>query len=233
KPSAVAGETTPEGNAARRDFRTLVLLACLFTVGPVAFLGSPKYGGVKLFLPFFPFLALLGAMAVQWIADTAARRVKALAGTAPRALADVSLAVLMVLPAGVSLARVHPYHLSYYNAFIGGLPGAAGAGMERQYYDIFYRSLADWMGANLPQGARVTFEPNNKEYVRSAPWYKADGILRGDIQITDMRSAQFLVLTHEERWPQWPMLRDRYASYPVLQEIKVEGVPILTVYRLK
>src|SRR5205823_5223169 len=41
---------------------TLVLLNMLFTIGAVALPIVPKYGGVKLFLPFFPFHAILAAV---------------------------------------------------------------------------------------------------------------------------------------------------------------------------
>ena len=216
-----------------RDFKTLLLLGCLFTIGPVSFLGTPKYGGVKLFLPFFPFLILLGGISVQWLADCSVRALKAAQKPVLTNVLAIGIPVLLVLPAGVSLARVHPYHLSYYNAVIGGLEGAANAGMERQYYDIFYRGLVDWMNKDLPEYAAVTFLPNNKEYVRSGPWYKRDGILRNDIRLVDLSQAQYLVLTHEERWPEWPSLKNQYSKYPVIHEIKVEGVPLLTVYKLK
>jgi 4-amino-4-deoxy-L-arabinose transferase-like glycosyltransferase len=214
----------------RRDFGNLVALAALVTIGTVAFLGTPKYGGVKLFLPFFPFLALLGGMGVQFAAEKVLGFIKK---ASLKPVAEIGLAAVLIIPGGIGLAKVHPYELSYYNVLIGGLPGAANTGMERQYYDVFYRPLVDWMNLNLPAGAAVTFLPNNKEYVRSAPWYRRDGILRADLRITQFNDAQFLVLTHEERWPEWPELKRRYSILPVVHEISVEGVPLLTVFRLR
>jgi hypothetical protein len=214
----------------RRDFLVLVALAALVTIGTVSFMNVPKYGGVKLFLPFFPFLALLGGAAVQWVAD---RLSSVILRRRLQLAIELVLAAALVAPSAVSLSRIHPYHLSYYNALIGGLPGAAKAGMERQYYDVFYKPLLRWMNRRLPPDAKVTFLPNNKEYVRSAPWYRRDGLLSDDISITGFNEAEYLVLTHEERWPEWPELRRRYSVLPAVHEISVEGVPLLTVYRLK
>jgi hypothetical protein len=221
----------------RRDFHVLILLCALMTIGTVSFLPVPKYGGVKLFLPFFPFFALLGGVGVQWVADRICGLLPdltSLTGQIRRRAIEALVAGLLIVPAAVATARVHPYHLSYYNAFIGGLPGAAKAGMERQYYDVFYKALVAWMNVNLPRDAQVHFLPNNKEYVRSAPWYRMDGVLRKDIRIaTDLEKAGYLVLTHEERWREWPELQKKYGSLPSLYEIAVEGVPLLNVYKIK
>ena len=227
----------PSLSEERRDFYTLVLLCAFISIGTVSFMPVPKYGGVKLFLPFFPFFALLGGVGVQWLADHAAARLgdlTVITRSMRRRAVEVTLALLLVAPAAVSTARAHPYHLSYYNMLIGGAEGAAKAGMERQYYDVFYRDLAKWMSINLPPKAAVHFLPNNKEYVRSSPWYRKDGLMRPDIVFTqNMNQAQYLILTHEERWPEWPELKRRYGTLPSLYEISVEGVPLLNVYKLK
>jgi len=214
----------------KRDFGNLIALCALCSIGTVSFFNVPKYGGVKLFLPFFPFFVLLGGMCVQWISDRLFDYLKLDRWKNP---GGILFGIILLVPQAVSLASIHPYHLSYYNIFIGGLSGAAEAGMERQYYDIFYKSIVKWMNENLPKNAVVTFQPNNKEYVRSSRWYKDDGELRRDISIEDFNKAGYLVLTHEERWPQYPELKKRYAYLPVLFEIKIEDTPLLTVYRLK
>jgi hypothetical protein len=137
-----------------------------------------------------------------------------------------------IAPGAVSLARIHPYELSYYNVLVGGLPGAVRIGFERQYYDLIYVELVEWMNENLPSGARVTFLPNNKEYLRNSPWWFRDGRIRGDLRFVDLAAADVLVLTHERRWPEYPALAERYRAFPVLWQLETEGVPLLTVVRL-
>jgi len=219
-----------EKAADKRDFGNLIALCALCSIGTVSFFNVPKYGGVKLFLPFFPFFVLLGGMGVQWVSDKIFTYFKR---DVWKDAGGMLFGIILLIPQTISLASIHPYYLSYSNIFIGGLPGAAEAGMERQYYDVFYKSLVKWMNSNLPAGAKVTFQPNNKEYVRSSRWYKNDGELRRDISVEDFNNASYLVLTHEERWPQYPELKRRYSYLPVMHEIAVEGVPLLTVYRLK
>lgn len=215
-------------------FYELLLINAFITIGTVAFPNVPKYGGVKLFLPFFPFLAILAGIGVQGVYEFLSRKIVWLKQN--KIFNYISILFLLsitIIPAAYSTFKIHPYHLSYYNMFIGGPKGALKAGMERQYYDIFYVDLARWFNNNLPQNAKVTFLPNNKEYIRSAPYFKRDKLLRDDIKITDLQNAEYLVLTHEERWREYPDLYKKYKDYPSLYKISVEGVDLLTVYKLK
>ncbi len=213
-------------------FYELLLINAFITIGTVAFPNVPKYGGVKLFLPFFPFFAILGGIGIQGAYEFIRKKIRTEGGFLKTALPPV-LIILALAPAVYSTLRIHPYHLSYYNIFIGGPKGALKVGMERQYYDIFYTDLVKWFNNNLPKNAKVTFLPNNKEYIRSAPYYKNDKLLRDDIRIVDLNTAEYLVLTHEERWREYPELYNKYKDYPNLYEISVEGVPLLNVYKLK
>jgi hypothetical protein len=209
-----------DGPDDRVDPGRMLVLCAAAAIVPVAMPGVPKYAGVKLFLPLFPFLAVLAGSSVEWVASR----------WSPRLTPVVLTAAL--LPGAVSLARIHPYELSYYNILIGGLPGAVRAGFERQYYDLVYVEMVEWFNRTLPEGTRITFLPNNIEYGRNGRWWFADGRIRSDLRFVDVNDADVLVLTHERRWPQYPELAARYASRPVLWQLQVEGVPLLTVYRL-
>jgi hypothetical protein len=223
----------------RRDLSTLILLNALTCIGVVAFMKVPKYGGVKLFLPFFPFFALLAGIAFSRLVALCVRALGARLRR-PRLAGGVLLAVC-VAPSAIDLARAHPYHLSYYSALVGGLRGATNAGFERQYYDILYLELADWLertygrASSSPRGSlRVHFLPNNKEYARTFPYLHRAGWLSRSIEVThDLSSADVLVLTHERRWREYPALFERYAGRPVLWELSVDRVPLLTVYALR
>lgn len=226
--SRAASQTTTDV----RDLDTLVVLNALFTIGAVALPNVPKYGGVKLFLPFFPFLAILAGIGFNGVTAASADRARVSAQWRAVVVA-VALAAL-IAPMGWTLARIHPYELSYYNALVGGLDGAERHGFEIQYYDLWYLDLAKWLNTTYPDGVRVYFEPNNKEYVRHARWYYATGRLRNNVTIvSDAASADILVLTHEMRWPQYPAIRERLRTFRVLHQILVESVPLLTVYEIR
>ncbi len=210
----------------RSDLSFSLAVWALASIGAVAFSGGPKYGGEKLFLPLFPALAALAGAEAQRLADLARSRLG-------RPAAATSLAALLVLPGALSLARIHPFELSYFNALAGGLPGAERLGFETQYYDLIHVELVDWMNNNLPSGAGVSFLPNGKEYARNSPWWVLDGRLRPDLRFVDSGEADVLVLTHEPRWPQYPELKAATQSLPMLWELRVEGVALLTAYRVR
>jgi hypothetical protein len=213
----------------RSSVDMLVVLNAVATIGAVTLPTVPKYGGVKLFLPFFPFLAILAGVGFDAAADAACRLLRMPAG-GRAILTAVSLGGLVSTMA-MTIVRIHPYELSYYNAFIGGLPGAARHGFEIQYYDLWYLELARWMNNAFPGGVRVFFQPNNVEYLRQVGWYYDTGRLNRNVVIVQNESeADIIVLTHEMRWPQYPALKERLKSHRALHELAVERVPLLTVY---
>ena len=226
--SLLAGDPAIADDDLRRDVGTILLLAAAAAVGPAAWPSVPKYAGVKLFLPLFPVLAVLAAWGAEIVASFVRSRTQRVR---PEWVAPLVIAAV-VLPAAISLSRFHPYELSYYNALIGGLPGAAKAGFETQYYDLIYVRMLNWFNDNLPLGTRITFLPNNKEYVRNGPWLFVDGRIRRDLQFVDLDHADVLVLTHEDRWPQYRALLREYQSCPRLWQLDVDGVPLVTIYRL-
>jgi len=216
--------------AEQRDTALFLLLNALFCVGVVAFPDNPVYGGVKLFLPALPFIALLAGSGfiklVEWLHE---RR----SGTRwPVRLIAPAAGALLLLPATIGLWRAHPYLLSYYGPLVGGVRGAYEAGLERQYYDVFYPELAFWLSDSLPEKAKIAFEPNNKEYRSSQRYFRESGELRRDLQIVNPRDAEYLVLTHERRWRHYPELLRRYRERERLWELDLQGVPLLTVFKV-
>jgi len=138
----------------RRDPGDMLLLlcaGCLLVVRALPF--APPHDGVRLFLPAFPFVALLAA--------GGACRLVEMAMQAPRARSTAlfgawGLVVASYLGAASSLLWYAPQWLSYYNICIGGLRGAAAIGMEPTYYwDGLDRSVLDWLGANTRPGEKV------------------------------------------------------------------------------
>jgi 4-amino-4-deoxy-L-arabinose transferase-like glycosyltransferase len=83
----------------------------------LASIGTTYNIGIRHLLPVYPFLALFGAalFARAWARRRESRR------------ALVVSAAFLVLPivSAVELARIHPFELSYFNAFAGGPAGGA------------------------------------------------------------------------------------------------------------
>ncbi len=98
--------------------------------------GLPVHDGVRLFVAAFPFLAILAGLGLARL------------WTSRGAFPKIAAAAVLLGSAG-SLVLYFPQGLSYYNLLIGGLPGAARAGMEVTYYwdgldEEISRSAAPW-----------------------------------------------------------------------------------------
>ncbi len=217
-----AGQPSPW----RDHVLNFVLLQALFAIGIVAFTNVPKYGGEKLFMPFFPLFVVLAAFGLEAAATGLARRLP----RAPAPALVVGLAVLCALPGLAGTVRTFGgYGLSYYAEAVGGLRGATARGYERTYYDIADKPLARWLDKNA-QGKSIHFEPNHKEYVRTYRWLKRDGVI-DDVRLSaSFDKADLLVLTHERRWSTYPGLFDRVRGWRVVHEKRIDGVPLYTVY---
>ena len=201
-------------------------LHALCSIGVVSLSGGAKYGGAKLFMPFFPFWCLL--------AGYGALRLLELFGTYDirqwRKNAFVYAAISLSIFSGVVLiARTSSVPLSQYNGLVGGLRGATQVGFERQYYDLAYRDMVSWIAKAAPHNAKVHFLPNNWEYIRTFKWYKREGSIRSDISVVrNPQEAHWIILTHERRFKRYTTDLLGLRSWKVLKEKVVDGVPLWT-----
>jgi hypothetical protein len=89
---------------------------------------APKYDGVRLFLPAFPFLAVLTGVGLEaifrWVGRWRERWRRA----------GVTAAGVLLLAQGAGLIWAWPFHLTYYNMLVGGLGGAQKLGFETIYW---------------------------------------------------------------------------------------------------
>jgi 4-amino-4-deoxy-L-arabinose transferase-like glycosyltransferase len=242
-----------EGISPREKLLALVLLQAAFAISIVAFSNVPKYGGEKLFMPFFPLFALLAGdgfraliLAMRDLGLSLApvlANVGANSKTEPSSMRPMRGPMAWALGVGVALLLVIPgwlgqaqywggFALSYYSGTIGGLAGATARGYERTYYDIADKELARWLSANAQPGEAVHFEPNHKEYERTYRWLRKDGVIRRDLRLARQKNqAQIWVLTHERRWASYPQLLQEHRRLEKIHEKRIDGVPLYTVYR--
>ena len=110
---------------------------------------APPHDGIRLFLPSFPFLAVVAGVGANWLARNAAGKLVRWRTTA---------IALLMLGSASSWYWYQPHGLSYYNLLIGGLPGAVRRGMEPTYYwDGLDRSVTDWLARNTRYDEKVKF----------------------------------------------------------------------------
>lgn len=163
----------------------LMAWAVIVHIVPGSLPDSPKYNGVRLFLPVFPPLMVLAAAGFGLLARAAVRPLaSSLEEERPRVMA---LMVLALLPLLAVTARTHPYCLSYYNAFIGGPSGAVARGMEATYWGETYAAALPWLNQHAPEGAQVWI--NVPGFVSSMALYQGFGKLRSGLELTGGREA--------------------------------------------
>jgi hypothetical protein len=134
-------------------------------------------------------------------------------------------------PAALATADAHPHGSAYWNELIGGVPGAAQAGMMRQFWGGSTRDALDQVNRRASRGAAV--------YFHDAAWgafqmYQREGWLRRDVRFTSDAgdSAQLGIIHHGKDLDDYEldMMRNFKWRTPVLQS-SVDGVPIVSLYQ--
>lgn len=178
----------------RRADRFPLLLA-----GPIAMFlvvfstRLPVYDGERLFLVAFPlWSALIGrGFGTVWERTSARRWLRA-----------GLVAVLAGQAFGV--VAIHPFGLSYYNALVGGLPGAETLGLELTYWgDTVDRVLLERLARDVPAGDAAALVPT---------LYPGQGVMT----TTRPMARRDLLLGDAEKGPQaaWLVVSRRSAYWP-------------------
>ena len=126
------------------------------------------YDGLRHVLFVLPALALL--------AGVGAAALMRAAGDRYRVAAAAMLLFVCVFPAR-SLVRLHPYQMTYFNAFVGGVRGAQER-YETDYWVSSYKEAVEWINQ---QAARAERELNilvaiNDLSAACAEWYLDDRV---------------------------------------------------------
>jgi len=175
--------TSPKPTDARSLRATAFLFVIAFAVPllVMALPGVPRYDGVRLFLPAFPFLACLAGLGMSWAWERAGARKK------PSWLRAV-LVVLLALQA-LPVVLLHPFQLGYYNELVGGPWGAKGFGFETTYWgDTFTMDAVTYIARRLPKGGKVALVAVG-ELVPT--WYHLAGLWPKDIETTELKARNW------------------------------------------
>jgi 4-amino-4-deoxy-L-arabinose transferase-like glycosyltransferase len=109
----------------------------------------PVYDGERLFLHVFPAWALIIGLGFGWLWEVV---VTGLRGR-------IVLGAIL-LAQGIGVASMHPFGLSYYNALVGGLPGAKRLGLEVTYWsDAIDQVLLDRLAYEARAGSSAAMAP--------------------------------------------------------------------------
>lgn len=198
--------------------------------------GTPKYNGVRLFQPVFPLIALLAGLGIGWAARAVRAKLAERGEQAADRLPQIAAALVVILALSLPLRAVlayHPHQLSYYNALIGGLPGAARAGMEPTYWGETYLDAALWLNEHAPPGSVAWIDPMGVE--ATMRMYQHLGILRADIRTTagpeGLAEADYAVFQNKSTEFS-EAARELLSARQPCGTISEHGVPLLFVFCL-
>ncbi len=211
------------------DHVGLMLWAVFVNMIPWIMPDAPKYNGERLFLPVFPYLAVLAALSFGTIARFLGQR---LATSRREQQFIFALLLLFTLaPQIYQTGQFHPYGLSYYNMFIGGLPGAARQGMEPTYWGEAFYAAVPWLNQHASPSAIVWI--NIPGFVSSVAIYQQFGLLRPDVRLVGGDAAfgkadYYVVMNKPTEWDAHAreLVQRRQALY--IKELK--GVPLLWIF---
>lgn len=207
--------------------RPLALLCAIeigFWLALMALPDSPNHDGVRMFLPMFPFVAILAGIGFGILVAAMKRRLPA---GGPFTLGTLLLAFLLFYPAFLGTARSQPYLLSYYGELVGGPAGAANAGMEATYwFDAVTPGFLRRMEQALPDSAIVVASPNHEYYEQLQDL----GLLRGDLRFTGSVPADYLLLLGR-RASFSPGFAAIYSTVPPILAVELDGVELVGLYR--
>lgn len=200
------------------------LLTVLFFWVLLALPSSPNHDGVRLFLPTFPFIALLAGSGFAVLAGLARLRWHGRSAL----LACLGLGALFYLPAYMRVMSASPLYLSAYGEAIGGTKGAAEAGLEATYwYDSVTPDFLARLNERLPPGASLATFPT-WEYFLVLQEY---GFLREDVRVSDAwPSEHYLQVARKALFgpAQWRI----YGRLEPALSVTLDGVELTGYYHL-
>lgn len=218
----VGGDRGGDGDDRADGLVVLCLVEIAFFLGLLALPGSPNHDGVRLFLPMFPFVALLAGRGLGHLSD----RFRAGEPDGTTTLATLLLAVAFLGPAYVQTSNADPYYLSYYNEAIGGPRGADRRGMEATYwYDALTPGFLRQVNRILPEEAEVLTIPGQEHFET----LQNLGGLRDDLRITDDADAPYILLyARKSLMP--PYGWQLYRSVVPVRDVAYDGVELAGLY---
>lgn len=164
----------------------LLIWGFLFPVLLLAMPTTPKYDGIRLMLPAYPFLALLAGRGVisawNWAKGKGWH-------SAAKTAAAIGF-VWLLLPT----VAFHPFQLCYYNELVGGPWGATKSGFETSYWcETFDADAREFLNTHVPPNGSIAFIGFDKQ---GYEYYRLFQYLRRDIRLGDFadRDWEYLVV---------------------------------------
>ena len=215
-----------------RSLDRLLIVTAIWPLALIAMPSTPVFGGTKHWMAAYPAMLLIAARGMQWSWVALAQPWLASRGRLPRGLAAATawaLVALALVPAWIATADHHPHGTMYYNELIGGVPGAAAADLQRQFWGSQALDGLEVVNARAKRNARVWFHNTAWGSVRI---YEREGQFRRDLRASGgIEDSDFGLFHHQKDHDDYEVdLFRNYKTVVPIAQVSQQGVPILTVY---
>jgi len=185
----------------------------------IALPGVPKYDGIRLFLPAFPFLFILSGAGLwivcQWLRGGWSKNIILMAYGALYALTVVT-----------AIYRLHPSEMIYYNEFVGGVSGAFRHGFETEFWGSSYLGVVDWLNDHADRTYHVPIANHLLE-----EYYKQSGALKLTISFGPLQSSDYMVLLMRQGMMGSVHWKYFTTKKPVFS-LTASGIPLINIYKV-
>ena len=211
-----------------------LLLAVAFcaAIGPWLLPKTPIFGGSKHWMTAYPVLCLFAGRGFDIVTSTVTKSLR-VTESKRRVLLQVALAASVLLAPAIVTAHSHPFGLSSYVPFVGGVRGGATIGLNRQFWGYTTQNAnTEYLEKNAP--------PNASVFIHDTAWdawgrMSDEKRVRPDLRAVGSPSdAQFSLVQHELHMAEvdyqaWVAYGTAAPVYVVTQD----EVPIVSIYRAR
>lgn len=171
----------------RKKINGFVLFNAFFPILLISLPWVPKYDGVRLFLPAFPFLCMISGLGVKYIYEKL-RKTKLVKFCISCYL------LLFLLSIYFSVVKIHPFQSSYFNELAGGIDGAAKKGFELEYWGNAYLETLEWLNHHSYSSFWLCMTAIDPKAYFPFAFYKDIGLLNENVRFTSKDKADYAIL---------------------------------------
>jgi hypothetical protein len=195
--------------------------------------GAVLHDGVRQMLSVLPFIAALAGVGfhtmLTWSISFFRNRPVPMQITRLKTKVAGIFVLLACFSPVLDVYLCHPFQLSFYNRFVGGIRGAYERGLETTYFmeaitPNFLRALND----KLPMNASVNASVANFMF----SIYQKEGRLRPDIKLTGGQSNYYIILHRRSVLAPKERILVNALNKPILA-VDIAGVPLVSVFEVK
>ncbi len=202
-----------------RKTYAFLLISMVIPIILIALPGVPKYDGIRLFLPAFPFLFVLSGAGLMIVCRWVRRRRN-------KNIALVAYGALYALTTVTAIFRLHPSEMIYYNELAGGVSGAFRRGFETEYWGSSYSGILGWLNDHADYTYHIPIAGHLLE-----EYYKQSGALEPTVSFGPLQSSDYMVLLMRQgmMWSvHWKYLTKKMPVF----SWTTSGVPLVNIYKI-